>query len=130
MSMAQLLGVWNSMPKTNAAELSTANLAGASNSYANMDKEVNQTQTTTIKEPKSSFLGDILPVVGGIAGGLLGGPAGAMIGSGLGGAAGSAMGGRSAASLGGMGISGVSGVAGMMNLTSPWSWNTAVSKVK
>ncbi|MDR2077168.1 MAG: hypothetical protein LBP61_09630 [Desulfovibrio sp.] len=111
MSMSQLLGVWNSMPRTNAAELSTQNMAGASNSYANMDKAVNQTQTTTVKQPETSFLGDILPVVGGIAGGIvgsvvpgLGTAAGISIGSGLGGALGGAVGGQNAGSLGGMGI--------------------------
>ena len=129
MSMAQLLGVWNSMPKTQAAELSTQNLMGASNSYANMDKQIKQTQTTTTKQ-NSSFLGDIMPVVGGIAGSIIGGPLGGMIGSGLGGALGSAVGGQNAASLGGMGITGISGVAGTMNLKSPWSWQQLAGKSK
>ena len=87
-------------PWTPAAQLSVMGLQGASQSYAAMDKK------QEFKKPKSNIFGDILPIIGGVAGAFIGGPQGAMIGSGLGGAVGAAVGGQSAAQLGGMGVHG------------------------
>ena len=93
-------------PWTPAAELSVRGMQNASQSYGSMDKEVK------IKKSKSNIFGDILPVVGMVAGAALGGPMGltaaqgAMIGSGVGGMAGAAVGGRNAAQLGALGAKG------------------------
>lgn len=93
-------------PWTPAAQLSVMGLQGAAQSYGAMDKEVK------VKKPKSNIFGDILPVVGMVAGAALGGPLGmtaaqgAMLGSAAGGMAGAAFGGQNAAQLGGMGVHG------------------------
>lgn len=93
-------------PWTPAAELSVRAMQNASQSYGAMDKE------TKVKKSKSNIFGDILPVVGMVAGAAFGGPLGmtaaqgVMLGSGIGGAAGAAIGGRNAAQIGGMGVQG------------------------
>lgn len=57
---------------TPAAQLATQNLQGSANSYAAMDKAINQTQTTKYKGGGSLF-GDILGGLGTIGGLAIGG---------------------------------------------------------
>lgn len=126
--MAQLLGVWNSMPKTDAANLSTANQTAVAQTYASMDKAVNSTSTQTTKtKGGGNILGDILPAVG-TAVGAVWGPAGAALGGALGSVAGSLVGGDNAGAVGGMSVGTATSLGGMMETESPWTWKSGVQK--